>query len=169
MTDKPIFTGILQIGLVVRNCDASVKRWAEECGIGPWQIYEFNPETIDRMIISGKRREYAMRLAKTYVGPVQLELIEPKDDKSAYAEFLREHGEGLHHVAFEVNDYRKVIGWYEKRGEPILQSGRWNGRTYTYLDLRKDLGLIAEIYDVASGFQPPEPDAVYPEKTFNGS
>ena len=81
-----------------------------------------------------------MRLANTYVGSVQLELIEPKDDKSIYAEFLREHGEGLHHVAFGVNDYGKVIGWYEKKGEPILQGGRWNGLTYTYLDLRKDWG-----------------------------
>ena len=46
MTDKPMFTGIIQIGLVVRNCDASVRRWADEYGIGPWQIYEFNPETV---------------------------------------------------------------------------------------------------------------------------
>ncbi|MGD0487733.1 MAG: VOC family protein [Syntrophorhabdales bacterium] len=164
MADKPMFTQVMQIGLVVKDCDASVKRWVGEYGIGPWQIYEFNPETVGQMTLHGKYQGYAMRLATTTVGSVQLELIEPKDDKSIYAEFLREHGEGLHHVAFGVEDYGRVLESYDKKGEPVLQGGSWNGLTYTYLDLRKDLGLIAEIYDIAPDFQLPEPVAVYPEK-----
>jgi methylmalonyl-CoA/ethylmalonyl-CoA epimerase len=164
MANKPAFTQVLQIGIVVKDCDASVRRWAEEYGIGPWSLYEFNPETVDQMVVRGKLQGYAMRLATADVGSVQLELIEPKDDRSIYAEFLREHGEGLHHVAFGVDDYSRVLELYGKRGEPILQGGNWKGLTYTYLDVRKDLGLIAEIYDIVPDFQLPGPAAVYPKK-----
>ena len=162
MADKPMFTQVLQIGIVVKDCDGSVRRWVEEYGVGPWSIYEFNPETVEQMTVRGKAQGYAMRLATANVGSVQIELIEPKDDKSIYAEFLKEHGEGLHHVAFGVDDYGKVMESYGKKGKPILQGGTWKGLTYTYLDEGKDLGLIAEIYHIAPDFRLPEPAAVYP-------
>ncbi len=165
MVDKPMFTKVMQIGLVVKDCDASVKRWVQEYGIGPWEIHELNPKNVRQMVVRGKNQEYAMRLATTDIGSVQIELIEPKDDKSVYAEFLREHGEGLHHLAFGVGDYKRVMELYKKKGEPILQGGSWGGVTYTYLDLQRDLGLVAEVYDFSSDFQLPAPVAVYPEKT----
>lgn len=161
---KPIFTGVMQIGIVVRDCDASVKRWADEYGIGPWRIWEFNPDTVSEMTIRGKAKGYAMRIAGATVGNVELELIQPKDNESNYAEFLKEHGEGLHHVAFKVDDYGKVMEFYNKKGKPVLQGGNWNGLTYTYLDLQKELAFIPEIYNISPEFQFPEPVAVYPEK-----
>ncbi len=115
------------------------------------------------MIIRGEKVDYAMRLALCDIGGVQWELIEPKDDKSIYAEFLRDKGEGLHHVAFGTENYEKTVSFYKDKGLPVLQGGEWAGLTYTYLDSQKDLNLIAEIYDLVPDFQWPEPQAVYPE------
>ncbi len=162
MPEKPVFTKIMQIGLVVKDCDATVKKYAEEYGIGPWSIYEFNPDTVSNMIIEGKPVNYAMRLALADIGGVQWELIQPKDDISIYAQFLKENGEGLHHVAFDTENYEKTVQFYQDRGLPILQGGTWEGMTYTYLDSRKDLGVIAEIYKLTPDFKWPEPVAVYP-------
>ena len=103
-----------------------------------------------------------MRLALADIGNIQFELIEPKDDKSIYAEFLKEHGEGLHHVAFGVDNYEKAMGFFRGKGHSILQGGTWHGFTYTYLTTQQDLGVIAEIYNPPPDFQWPEPDAVYP-------
>lgn len=165
MAKKPLFTKIMQIGMVVKNCDEAVKKWADDYGIGPWKIYEFNPDTVSNMILRGKKVDYAMRLALCdNLGGVQWELIEPKDDKSLYAEFLKEHGQGLHHVAFDCDDYKDTVKFYEDRGLPVFQGGTWEGMTYTYLDSEKDLGLIAEIYDLAPDFDWPEPVAVYPPR-----
>ena len=63
MSKKPVYTNILQIAVVVKDCDATVKKYADDYGIGPWSIYEFNPNTVSDMIIEGKPVEYAMRLA----------------------------------------------------------------------------------------------------------
>lgn len=160
---EPVFKKVLQIAMVVKDCDAAVKTWADDYGIGPWNIYEFNPDTVNDMIIRGQKVDYAMRLALCDIGGVQWELIEPKDDKSIYAEFLKCKGEGLHHVAFGTDDYRKTLQFYKDKDLPVLQGGEWAGLTYTYLDSQKDLHLIAEIYDLVPDFSWPEPRAVYPE------
>ena len=161
--EKPVFKSVLQIAVVVKNCDKSVRKYADDYGIGPWNIYEFNPNTVSDMILRGKKVDYAMRLALCDIGGVQWEIIEPKDSKSIYAEFLKEHGEGLHHVAFGVDDYDQTMEFYRDRGHKILQGGTWEGLTYTYLDSRKDLGVIAEIYKLVPEFKWPEPAARYPE------
>lgn len=163
MPEKPIFTGILQVAVVVRDCDAAVRTYADKYGIGPWSIYDFNPDTVENMILHGERRDYAMRLALCDLGGVQFELIEPKDDKSIYAAFLNERGEGLHHLAFGVENYDKAMTFFRGLGHDILQGGTWHGFTYTYLTTQEDLGVIAEIYDVPPDFQWPEPVAVYPQ------
>ena len=162
MPEQPVFTKIMQIAVVVKDCDATVRKYADDYGIGPWAIYEFNPDTVSDMIIDGKPVKYAMRLALADIGGVQWEIIQPKDDISIYAQFLKEHGEGLHHVAFGTDNYEKTVQFYRDKGRPVLQGGTWEGLTYTYLDSRKDLGVIAEIYDLVPDFQWPEPLAVYP-------
>jgi methylmalonyl-CoA/ethylmalonyl-CoA epimerase len=43
MATKPLFEKVLQIAMVVEDCDEAVKKWADDYGIGPWKIYEFNP------------------------------------------------------------------------------------------------------------------------------
>lgn len=159
---KPVFDKVLQVGLVVKSCDEAVRRYADGYGIGPWKIYEFNPDTVSDMIIRGKHVDYAMRLALCDIGSVQWEMIEPKDDRSLYAEFLKEHGEGLHHIAFGCQDYDKTMEFFRAMGKDVFQGGTWSGMTYTYLDSRKDLGVIAEIYKLAPDFQWPKPQAVYP-------
>lgn len=162
MAQKPIFTNILQIGTVVKDCDATVRKFADDYGIGPWNIYEFNPDTVSNMIIEGKPVKYSMRLALCNIGNVQWEIIQPKDDISLYARFLKEHGEGLHHVAFDTENYDEAVEFYRKKGKPVFQGGTWEGMTYTYLDSLKDLGIIAEIYKLDPDFKWPEPVSVYP-------
>jgi hypothetical protein len=111
-----LFTNILQVGIVVKDLDEAVKRYWHQYGIGPWAIYDFNPKTVKEMILHGKPAEYSMHLAMTFVGNVEIELMEPKDDKSIYAEFLKEHGEGLHHLAVDTQGYRQTVDFFEKKG-----------------------------------------------------
>ena len=77
MLKKPLFEGVYQVGLVVRDCMASVKKYADDYGIGPWSIYEMNPDTIQDMVIRDKPEPYSMRAAIAFIGSVMIELIEP--------------------------------------------------------------------------------------------
>jgi hypothetical protein len=38
---EPIFTETLQIAIVVRDLEATMRTYVEEYGIGPWEIYDF--------------------------------------------------------------------------------------------------------------------------------
>lgn len=66
---------------------------------------------------------YSMTIAVCDTYKVQWELIEPKDDLSVYASFSKEHGPGLHHVAFGAEDYHETMGKLSKMENPEIQSG----------------------------------------------
>ncbi|MBE0597157.1 MAG: VOC family protein [Desulfuromonadales bacterium] len=163
MGNPPLFKGVYQVGLVVKDCMASVRKYADEYGIGPWGIYEMNPATVGEMTIRGRAEEYAFRAAIAQIGAVMIELIEPLDDKSIYAEFLREHGEGIHHVLFDVEDYDKTVNFFAGKGIGIFQGGDNQGLRYAYFDTTKELGLLAEIIGVPAGASIPAPHDVYPK------
>jgi methylmalonyl-CoA/ethylmalonyl-CoA epimerase len=161
MSPEPLFTDTLQVALVVRDLDAAMRTYWHDYGIGPWEIYEFNPDTVQNMVLDGEPAEYAMRIALTMVGNVQWELIEPLDEKSIYAQFLAEGREGLHHVGVATRGYRETLDDARARGLKIMQGGTYNGVDFAYLTTDRDLGVITEIFDWPEGHTQ-EPDAVYP-------
>ena len=158
---EPVFTETMQIALVVRDLDAAMRTYVYEYGIGPWEIYEFNPGTVADMTKDGEPAEFAFRLAVTMVGSVQWELIQPLDERSMYSEFLATKGEGLHHVAVAAPDYAGTRDALVAKGRRVLQSGLYNGVKFSYLSTDEDLGVITEIFDWPAGHEQ-EPDAVYP-------
>ena len=163
MADKPIFKKVLQIGLVIKNLERSMKNYWGEYGIGPWAVYTFDPSSVADMTIRNKYVDYAMRLAFTTIGDMGWDLIQPLDEKSIYAEFLRDHGEGLHHVSFDVGDYNQAISFFQGKGIGTLQGGTWRDFTYTYLGTQDTLATIAEIYSQSpEGLDLPAPEGTYP-------
>ena len=154
---EPVFTETLQIALVVRDLEESLRTYVEEYGIGPWEIYEFGPGTVSELHPSG----CAWRLAVTMVGSVQWELIQPLDDLSIYAGFLAAKGEGVHHVAVGGRPYREELDAMRAKGRTVLQGGVYNGVTFSYLSTDEDLGVVTEIFDWPEGLTQ-EPDSVYP-------
>jgi len=160
MTTPPsIFTDALQVAIIVRDLDAAMRRYHDEYGVGPWAIFEFNPQTIDDMLIDDAPAEYAMRLAVAFIGRLQFELIEPLDGRSIYAQHLADHGEGLHHVALAVDDYGQAERTLRSKGHHILMGGNHQGVTYAYFSTQEALGFPVELY---SAIPKGKPDAVYP-------
>jgi methylmalonyl-CoA/ethylmalonyl-CoA epimerase len=55
-----------------------------------------------------------VRLTYLATGSIPIQLVEPLDGTSAAAEWLAEHGEGLHHLCFAVADVpleiRRLVG-----------------------------------------------------------
>ena len=158
---QPAFTETLQIALVVRDLEATMRTYVDDYGIGPWAIYEFNPNTVRNMTANGQRLESAWRLALARVGQVHWELIEPLDDRSTYAEFLAARGEGVHHIGVAVPSYDDAIGALASGSQKTVLGGEYNGVTFAYLPTGDDLGVITEIFDSPPG-DDQQPDAVYP-------
>jgi methylmalonyl-CoA/ethylmalonyl-CoA epimerase len=143
---EPAFTDTVQIGIVVRDLDATLRRYVDEYGIGPWQIYEFNGENAPDLHEYNEPVDRTWRLAVTMVGKVMWELIEPLDDKSIYARFLAEKGEGVHHIAVAASRFDDLVEAQARRGNKLPLSGTFSGTKVAYLPTDRDLGVVLEIF-----------------------
>jgi len=145
---KAAIKKILQIGIVVKDIEKSIKTYEEAYGIGPWQRLDSNDSTIVReMKVYGERKSYSLKVAMCNVGDVEIELLQPTDNISDHARFLKEHGEGIHHLAVKEDktEFNRII---KAREIPEITSGIINGfGKFMYFDTRNDLGFITETYD----------------------
>jgi methylmalonyl-CoA/ethylmalonyl-CoA epimerase len=154
---KPAFTETMQIGIVVRDLDAAIRRYEDDYGIGPWQVHQFKPGEVKEWRENGQPAEPSTRFATAMVGGVQWELIQPLDDKSIYAQFLAEKGEGVHHIAVAAANYGELLAAEAKRGNELVLDcelgGQFEGIKVAYLDTQRDLGVILEVFNGLPGKQ----------------
>jgi len=154
---------ITQVAFVVEDLEDGMDRFSNILGVGPWDVYRFEPPALTDRTFRGESHEYSMRLALADVGETMLELIEPLEGPSIYTEHLEEHGEGLHHVAcFAFEDPHAVIDAFEDAGMPVIQSGNFDGVEYWYFDTADELN--GTIFETAANLEAiPEPEMSYPE------
>ena len=153
---------VLQIALVVKDLEKSMKMYWEVFGIGPWRIITFQPPALTNPKVRGKLEPFTMKLGITQLGNIQWELIQPLTGNSIYKEFLDKNGEGLHHVAVDVGNYDQAIATMKRHGIEVLMSGQMPADSFAYMDTEKVLGTVIEIYKRSPGFKPTPPEATYP-------
>ncbi len=61
-------------------------------------------------------------------GDTSVEFLEPTSDDSSLAKFIRERGEGLHHIAFEVEDIAKTTEELKARGFRFIYDKAADGK-----------------------------------------
>ena len=163
MTQSALFKQITQVAMVVKDVEVTAKRYWDDVGVGPWKFYTIDPRNTGSMMLRGKPVEHAFRAAIAMMGDTQLELIEPLDDKSLYAEHLAAHGEGLHHIAVDVEGFDAAKTHLKNKGYSETQSGRsFNIASYAYFDTDQGLACITELGVRDPGKHFPEPEFTYP-------
>jgi catechol 2,3-dioxygenase-like lactoylglutathione lyase family enzyme len=151
---------ISHVSVVVKDLQKSMERYWSILGIGPWKIFPtFEPPFLKDTKIRGEEKKHSMKIAQVNVGKVVLELIQPLEGESVYKEFLRERGEGLHHIAFhEPGDEDAILKEFEEMGIKVLYSGRYKGVRWYYMDTEKIIGTVCEV----EFGEVPEAEAIYP-------
>jgi methylmalonyl-CoA/ethylmalonyl-CoA epimerase len=139
--------GPVQLGFVVPSVDDAAKVWWENYGVGPWRIWNLGPGTIDDPEIDGSPSEYSMRLAIANWGEMEVELLEPLDQHSIYAQSLAAHGgkPHLHHVLARPIDYAAAVGEFADRGYAPTMGGRIAGETFHYFGTEDEVGTVIEL------------------------
>lgn len=86
-----------------------------------------------------------------YTKPTFEWIIPPQTPANCYADTLRSHGEGVHHLGLPVDDLDQAVAAYGKLGHSVLQSGGWgedgkkgSGR-YAYMDTDSIGGVTVEL------------------------
>jgi len=134
---------VSQIGVVVKDLDRVASFLETHFGLGPFRVEEPEaPNVWDR----GQEKHIKARLGFAMMGQVELELIQILEGDSVHLEFLREHGEGIHHLGFRVDDFEAKLERARAMGFEVLQTGPV-GRFYAYLDTRREGGLIFELIE----------------------
>ena len=136
-------SSLCQIGIVVRSIDETIKYYKEVFGFGPFEIREVDYPTATYY---GETAGYRGKRAFFHLGPIQMELIELKDGKTIHESFLREKGEGLHHLGFVVKNLEEVKRKAEKAGLEVTQGfTRPDGTGFAYVDSDRVGGVIFEL------------------------
>lgn len=109
---------ITEVGVAVRDLSQARNLFVELFNASAGEIVE-----IER---------YAMRFQMCRVGKVDFELMEPIGDQGVIADFLRERGEGLHHIAFAVDDINDAMGSLQRKGVRFVDDA----------PIRTELGMV---------------------------
>ena len=134
MTDNnqpsKFFDDFVQVGAVVSDIEASIKVLSEVFGLGPFRIFDWPPEDRNDLCrwYQGEPGNFTARMAFTEIGPIELELIQPIDGPSVWSDFLAEHGPGIHHIRFNVDEYEPVVDFLKTHGIDVVQSGEGIGQ-----------------------------------------
>jgi methylmalonyl-CoA/ethylmalonyl-CoA epimerase len=140
---------VSQVGVVVEDLDRAASFLESNFGLGPFRVEEGEaPNVWDR----GEEKRIKARLGFATLGQVELELIEIVEGDSVHLEFLREHGEGIHHLGFRIADFEAKLAQAKDMGFEVLQTGPF-GRFYAYLDTRRHGGLIFELIEEGTSLQ----------------
>src|SRR5688572_15422751 len=94
---------ITQVAIVVRDLDAAMEHYSR-LGVGPWRVYTYAPPRMTDTRLRGVPTPFSMKLALAWTNDMNWELIQPLDGPSIYWEFLRDHGEGIHHINVDCGD-----------------------------------------------------------------
>ena len=143
--------GINQVCIVVNDLQTVMENYWNILGIGPWEVYSWEEPLVYDYKYHGKPAWARAKIALVQVGAVELELVEHIDGDSIYRDFLMEHGEGLHHLNFLVDDVDGTAEILAKEGFPSLQSGHFGPReqkgAYNYIDTKPLRAIWEAVHD----------------------
>lgn len=142
---------LTQVGFIVRDIVATKKKFAEFFGVPEPAHFDGGRFEVTGVTVEGKPAPEANCLMAFFDvgGSVQIELIQPNGVKSTWQDFLDEHGEGIHHIAFNAKGMDSKITACEGFGMKCVQRGKYGdgGGEYAYLDASKDLKCLVELLE----------------------
>ena len=138
--------GFIQIALVVKDVEKAAKEWADLFNVPMPEILDHSNRSNPDVTYRGKVADYGMRMAVIKAGNWVIELSEPTGGDSTFQEFLDKHGEGVHHLGFEVGEKRDaIINELDEKGYKTRQIGFYPGSSWTIVDSEDRLGVNLNI------------------------
>jgi methylmalonyl-CoA/ethylmalonyl-CoA epimerase len=136
---KPSY--IEHIGIAVRNLENAIAFYEKNFGLKCYNIEE----------IPGQK----IRTAFIMAGPTKIELLESTDAESPVGKFIEKRGEGIHHIAFAVDD---IESWLKDAGEngiklvdKVPRKGA-EGLSIAFLHPSSTLGVLTELCEPKKPF-----------------
>jgi methylmalonyl-CoA/ethylmalonyl-CoA epimerase len=126
------------LGVIVGDLDGAVRSFTEHLGL-----------ELDHT----ERYEDELDIAFLPCGDTLVELITPRTEKGSNADYLKQHGPSIQHVAFEVDDLDAALIELSERGvnplgeAPVPGAG---GMRIAFLDPESFDGILVELCEPIS-------------------
>jgi hypothetical protein len=139
---------IIELCHVTRNLDAALIHWTRDLGAGPFFV--FDVPVLPGQLYYGEPTEVSMRVGFGFSGGVLIELLEQTNDgASPFRDFLRERGEGLHHIMPRC-DFDTGHARLSGAGHQIAFSGTMpSGERFCLFDTRAANGAYTELMELS--------------------
>ena len=124
---------IEHIGIAVKSLTESIKYYEEVLGLKCYAIEEVADQKV--------------KTAFFMVGQTKIELLESTDPEGPIGKFIENKGEGIHHLAFAVNNIEKSLAEAEEKGIRLIDKTPRKGAeglTIGFLHPKSTIGVLTE-------------------------
>ena len=125
---------IEHIGIAVKSIKDSNKLFESLFGKAHYKIESVENENVNTSFFK--------------LGESKIELLEATNDESPIAKFIAKKGEGIHHIAFDVNDIEAEIKRLKKEGFVVLNKEPKKGadnKLIAFLHPKSTNGVLIEL------------------------
>lgn len=137
MSETPTCTvrHLNHVCLAVSDIEDALGFFRRTFGVGETEVVELDDQGV--------------RAALVRVGGSQLEFIQPTDPNGGVARFIERRGEGVHHVAFEVEDLQRQLDRLAAEGVQLIDSAPREGLSgeIAFIHPRATRGVLIELVD----------------------
>ncbi len=125
---------IEHLGIAVENLEESIKFYEQVLGLKCYSI----EEVVDQKV----------KTAFFLVGTTKIELLESTSPDGPIGKFIAKKGQGIHHIAFAVDDTTKALELAEERGVRLIDKKSRKGAEgldIGFLHPKSTLGVLTEL------------------------
>ncbi len=129
---------VAHIAIAVRDLEAASTFFEEKLGLRRHAVEVLEEEKV--------------KIAFFLVGDTELELVEGIGPDSPVAKFLEKRGEGIHHIALEVENLQGQLDFLASAGVPLLDRAPRDGGQETkvaFLHPKGSHGVLIELVEVS--------------------
>lgn len=124
---------IEHIGIAVKDLTESIKYYEEVLGLKCYAIEDVADQKV--------------KTAFFMVGQTKIELLESTDPEGSIGKFIEKKGEGIHHLAFAVNNIESALTEAEAKGVQLIDKTPRKGAeglTIGFLHPKSTIGVLTE-------------------------
>lgn len=125
---------IEHLGIAVKSISESLHLFEALLGTSCYKVEEVDSEHV--------------KTAFLQIGESKIELLEATDPSSPIAKYLEKKGQGIHHIAFEVEDIEAEISRLKNEGFELIHESAKDGadnKLIAFLHPRSTEGVLVEL------------------------
>lgn len=125
---------IEHIGIAVNSLKEAIPYYEETLGIKCYSVEEVTDQKV--------------KTAFFMVGQTKIELLESTDPEGPIGKFLEKKGQGVHHLAFAVDNVNKSLNELEEKGVRLIDKTARKGAeglSIGFLHPKSTMGVLTEI------------------------